>query len=422
MQGVVIPASVSLSNMPTLRLTLQKRLAWQDQVAREASRFNVVNVGRRAGKTVLGLDRCATRETLSYPVAWFSPTYKMLLEVWREAVRTFAPITVRRTVQERRLEFLTGGLLEFWSLDNPDVARGRKYRRIVVDEAAMVPNLMDIWQYALRPTLADYVGDAWFLSTPKGRNGFWRMFQWGIDPAMPDWMAWQMPSTVGMVSPSEIDEMQRTLPDRAFRQEILAEFLEDGTFFQNVTACATATAQTVGTVGRQYAIGVDWARSAGGDYTVYAVMDVREQALVHLTRFAGVDYNTQRSRLRTLHLAFNRAPILAEYNSMGGPQVEALQADGLPVRGFTTTAGSKHELISALELAFDQQQISILDDPTLIAELQAYEKRERSGYPAYGAPEGMHDDTVIALALAWEAAHPPQGAPIPPSYSQRSFA
>src|SRR5690606_1099283 len=137
------------------------------------------HVGRRAGKTWLGLDSCATKETLPYAVAWLSPTYKMLLEVWREAVRTFAPITARRTVQERTLEFVTGGLLEFWSLENPDVARGRKYARIIVDEAAMVPNLMDIWQYALRPTLADYAGDAWFLSTPKGRNGFWQMYQWG---------------------------------------------------------------------------------------------------------------------------------------------------------------------------------------------------------------------------------------------------
>lgn len=89
----------------------------------------------------------------------------MLLEVWREAVRTFAPILSRRNIQERRLEFITGGLLEFWSLDNPDVARGRKYRRIIVDEAAMVPSLMDVWQYALRPTLADYQGDAWFVYT-----------------------------------------------------------------------------------------------------------------------------------------------------------------------------------------------------------------------------------------------------------------
>ncbi len=150
------------------------------------------------------------------------------------------------------------------------------------------------------------------------------------------------------------------------------------------------------------------------------MIDVREQSLVHLTRFAGVDFATQRSRLRTLHLAFNRAPILAEYNAMGGPQVEALQADGLPVRGFTTTAASKHELITALELAFDQQAIRVLDDPVLIAELQAYERRERAGYPVYGAPEGMHDDTVIALALAWEAAHPPPAISIP-SISIRSY-
>ena len=165
--------------MPTLTLTLPKRLAWQSQIVQDAKRFNVINIGRRAGKTTLGIDRCATVETLAYPVGWFSPTYKMLTEVWRNAERMFAPITVRKSAQDHRLEFVTGGVLEFWSLDDPNVARGRKYKRVIIDEAAMIPALQDAWNYVLRPTLADYKGDAWFLSTPKGLNFFWQMWQWG---------------------------------------------------------------------------------------------------------------------------------------------------------------------------------------------------------------------------------------------------
>jgi hypothetical protein len=115
----------------------------------------------------------------------------------------------------------------------------------------------------------------------------------------------------------------------------------------------------------------------------------------------GVDYNTQRKRLRNLWERFGRGAIVAEYNSMGGPQVEAMQAEGLPVYGFTTTATSKHELMMALDLAFDQKQISILPDPTLLGELKAYRRIERAWVPSYRAPAGMHDDTVMALALAW---------------------
>ena len=136
-------------------ITLPKPHTAQQRIIDEAGRFNVVNCGRRFGKTTLGIDRIVTPDTLSFPVGWFSPTYKMLLEVWREAVLSLAPITSRKNVQERRIETITGGVIEFWSLENPDAARGRKYRRVIIDEAAMISALMDAWQHVIRPALAD---------------------------------------------------------------------------------------------------------------------------------------------------------------------------------------------------------------------------------------------------------------------------
>lgn len=170
----------------------------------------------------------ATHETLGYPVGWFSPSYRMLTEVWRAAEQVFQPITLRKSVQDHRIELVTGGVIEFWSLDNPDVARGRKYRRIVVDEAAMIPHLKDAWNYVLRPTLVDYAGDAYFLSTPKGFNFFWQMWQWGQDPATPEWASWKMPTMVNpLISATEIEAMRSSMPEVVFAQEILADFAED---------------------------------------------------------------------------------------------------------------------------------------------------------------------------------------------------
>jgi hypothetical protein len=95
---------------------------------------------------------------------------------------------------------------------------------------------------------------------------------------------------------------------------------------------------------------------------------------------------------------------MAESNSMGEPIIEQLQRDGLPVRGFATTNATKAQIIEALALAFEQGAITILNDPTLIGELQAYEMaRLPSGMVRYSAPEGMHDDGVMSLALAWSA-------------------
>ena len=113
----------------------------QALIKAEANRFNVLAMGRRWGKTLLGEDVITDDELLTFPVGWFSPTYKMLLEVWRDLKRLLQPITLRSSIQERRIELFTGGVVELWSLDNPDVARGRKYRRIIVDEAALVKDL-----------------------------------------------------------------------------------------------------------------------------------------------------------------------------------------------------------------------------------------------------------------------------------------
>lgn len=394
--------------MTTLTIRLPRPHQGQQQVIREAKRFNVVNCGRRFGKSTLGLNRCADPATLAYPVAWFSPTYKLLIDVWREAVRMFAPLTIRRSVQERRIEFVTGGLLEFWSMDNPDAGRGRKYKRLIVDEAALMPDLLGAWNYAMRPTLVDYQGDAFFLSTPKGRNGFWQMWQWGQDPTRPEWRSWQMPTGSNpLIATNEIEAMRLALPERVFAQEVLAEFLEDGGgVFRGVAKAATARSQEQAVEHGQYVFGVDWGKHE--DFTVISVVDAASGAMAYLDRFNEIDYTVQTQRLRALYERFRPLLIIAEQNSIGDPLIEQLRRDGLPVQPFVTTNATKTAVIDGLALAFERGEIQILNDPVLIGELQAYQmERLPSGLLRYGAPAGTHDDCVMSLALAWYGAARP---------------
>ena len=389
--------------MPKLTITLPKPHVAQARVISEAARFNVVNCGRRFGKTTLGLDRAADPAVLAYPVGWFSPTYKMLLEVWREASILFQPIEKRKNAQERRIEFVTGGLLEFWSLDDINAGRGRKYKRVIVDEAAMVKMLMDHWQIVLRSTLADYQGDAWFLSTPKGRNGFWQMWQWGQDKLQPEWASWQIPTHDNPhINPKEIEAMRLSMPELVFNQEVMAQFLEDaGGVFRRVMDAATAVPEEKPTGPGPYIFGVDWGKM--NDFTVIAVMDAATRRMVYLDRFNQIDYHVQVGRLAALAETFRPAGIVAERNSMGDPIIEQLQRQGLPVLPFTTTNATKTRAIDELAMAFERGEIEILNDLILVGELQAYEmERLPSGMLRYSAPPGMHDDTVMALALAWQ--------------------
>jgi hypothetical protein len=387
--------------MTTVRIRLRKPHPKQRQVLAEAARFNVGDFGRRWGKSLIGENILIKPALSGAPVGWFSPTYKMLAEAWREVKSTVAPVVQRRSEQDKRLELYGGGSIEFWSLDNPDVARGRKYGLIVVDEAAMVPNLMYVWDAVLRPTLVDMTGGAWFFSTPKGRNGFWQLWQRGQDEAMPDWKSWRFPTSDNpFIKQSEIDEMRRTMPERIFRQEVLAEFLDDaGGVFRRVIEAAVLREQQP-EQGRAYIFGVDWAKYS--DFTVISVLDASTRQMVYQDRFNQIDYSVQTARLKALAERYKPQVVIAETNSIGEPLLEQLRADGLPVQGFTTTNASKQQIIDALALAFERGDIKILNDQVLINELQAYEStRLPGGGFRYSAPEGMHDDTVMALAMAY---------------------
>lgn len=377
----------------------------QAEILADARRFNVVACGRRFGKSTLGINRLVDGALRGQPVGWFSPTYKMLAEVWRDVARILQPVTLRRNAQQHRLELVTGGVVDMWSLDTPDVARGRKYARVVVDEAAMIKHLGEAWQAILRPTLADLRGDLWALSTPKGRNMFWQMWTWGQDVEQPEWRSWRMPTAANpYIDGGEIEAMRRDMPERTYSQEVLAQFLEDaGGVFRGVLAAATARGQAGPIAGHQYVVGVDWAKSA--DFTVFATVDLTANELAQVDRFNQIDYELQVGRLRALYERWRPTALVVEINSIGEPIVERLSRMGLPVQPFTTTNSTKAAVIEGLAIALERRELAILDDAQLVAELQAYEmERLRSGLWRYGAPEGMHDDMVMALALAWYGA------------------
>lgn len=375
----------------------------QHIVRQNASRFNVLDCGRRWGKNVFAVDKAVEMILQGEPVGWFEPTYKTLAEVWREIKNTLQPITVQKLEQEHRIEILTGGVLEMWSLDNPDNARGRKYKRVIINEAAMVKDLGDIWNMVIRPMLADLQGDGYIFSTPKGHNYFWQMYQWGIDPDNSEWSAWQFPTGANPFIPSgEIDAMQRTMPERVFLQEIEAQFVDDaGGVFRRVMDCAISVELNEAQEGRQYVAGVDVATMV--DFTVVSVFDVKTREQVYLDRFNRVDYSVLEDRLDAIYRRFNLQAMIIEANSIGQAVIEAMIDRGLSIVPFTTTAATKQAAIQQLQAAFEHNEIAILPDPVQVGELQAFEgERTPSGGWKYAAPEGMHDDTVMAMAIAWQ--------------------
>jgi len=392
------------ASTPTITVTMAIPHEAQWRVLREATRYNVLACGRRWGKTELGIERACRAALDGYPVGWYAPTYKDAADAWRELKRTLAGVTGAKNETEKRLELITGGSIDVWTLIDPDSSRGRKYGRVIIDEAAKIAKLEEAWTQTIRPTLTDYRGDAWFLSTPKGRNYFWRLYQAGASGAK-GWRSWQMTTAANpYIAPEEIEDARAQLPQSAFAQEYLAAFTEDaGGVFRRVRECVDPMLPLAQPEPeRRYFGGLDWAQQ--NDYTVIAVVDDTGR-VVSIDRFNQVAWAVQYGRVAAMTGRWALTNGLAEINSIGSPNLERLQAEGLSQwKAFVTTLDSKAQIVQALALAFERGEIRIPDDPILIAELEAFEaNRLPSGKWHYGAPEGMHDDTVMALALAWEA-------------------
>jgi hypothetical protein len=297
------------------------------------------------------------------------------------------------------LELPGGGEVQVRSADDPDSLRGEGLDLAVLDECAFMKQAA--WEEALRPALSDRQGEAVFISTPKGRNWFWRLWQRGIANEQGH-EAWQLPTGDNPYIPEgEIEAARLSLPELIFEQEYLAIFLEnEGAVFRNIRECMHAGHTEPKDHKEHYkTMGVDWGKQ--NDFTALSVGCADCRLELARDRFNKIDYTFQRKRLSVMAEKWDVTEIVAESNAMGEPIIEQLQQDGMPVKGFQTTSTTKPPLIENLALVLEREEFQFQADPVWTGELEAYERRVSpvTGRSQYSAPEGMHDDTVIARAL-----------------------
>ena len=327
----------------------------------------------------------------------------MSAQVWRDLKNSIKPLNgIRISETERRIDLPTGGMIAVRSAFNPDNLRGDGLDLVVLDEAAFMPP--QIWTEIVRPMLVSTLGHALFLSTPNGQNWFCDLFNLGLDPLLSQWESFQFPTAANpLIHPQELQDIRRLTPEHVWQTEYQAQFIsQHGQVFRNFRD-AIAMPAPHPQPSHRYVAGIDWGRD--NDYTAIAIIDADTNQMVALDRFNQIGWSLQRNRLLALANRWQPQVIWAEINSIGEPNIEALIQEGLPIRGFRTTAQSKPPLIESLALALERGSLNLLNDPTLLNELATFsQQRLPSGAFRYGAPPGAHDDTVIATALAWRAA------------------
>lgn len=207
-------------------IRLQKPHASQRVVLDNAKRFNAVRNGRRWGKTAMGAYLTCKTVIEGGPVGAFFPTREFGDDFWEEVKTRLEPITIYKSESNRLIKTITGGSVKCWSMEKPRAGRGRKYKRVILDEFAFAKNPKESWTKAIRPTLTDLKGDAWFLSTPNGKNNyFYDICQ--MELRNKSYKTFHMPSSTNpFIEQEELDAIREELDELTWEQEFLAEFID----------------------------------------------------------------------------------------------------------------------------------------------------------------------------------------------------
>jgi len=193
----------------------------------KSARFKAIRCGRRWGKSKLAQTTAADRILRGQIVGYFTPAYKYQTEIYDELLELLRPVVKTSSKTEGLIRCITGGRIEFWTLENDSAGRSRKYHHVFIDEAAFTkPNMMDIWNRAIQPTLLDFQGSATALSNANGvdpDNFFWRI----CNEPEHGFTEFHAPTSSNPYMPqSELIRLQAERPPLVWKQEYLAEFVD----------------------------------------------------------------------------------------------------------------------------------------------------------------------------------------------------
>jgi len=200
---------------------------WQTEVWDDQHRFRVVCAGRRSGKSVLSQLQVITWANQEVGRYWIvAPTYKQAKTIHWEGIQHYVPqkLIAKKNEVELSLTLTNGSVIELKGAENPDALRGVKLRGLVVDEIASIRNWDWLWSEVLRPTLTDYEAPVLFISTPKGYNHFFTLYEFG-QGKNEFYKSWRYTSYDNpYIKKEELDNAKQELTEDTFAQEYMADF------------------------------------------------------------------------------------------------------------------------------------------------------------------------------------------------------
>lgn len=325
------------------------------------------------------------------------------------------------------------GTLSFPSLDNTIEFMHGKDPETTIEGEAVHANVFDeasklekqVFDSA-QTTTTQTLGKNLIISTPRGRNWFYKGCMRAREIQAHALARGKVPEEIFITAatadnpfvPREaIEQARKLLPDRLFRQYYMAEFLDDGAVFVGVDKCIMFQPEyeRIGPVEswiapdadqRIVVAGADWAKKA--DFTVLKVYDYTKRPFqcVGFLRFNEKKYTDAVADVVRFLRKFKRCDLLLHDKTGLGEVIDDILATvpGLSYRGVTFTNQSKSIMANRLITGVERAELRMPNWPAMKHEFNVFEVQVSAiGLMRYTHPDGDHDDTVWATALAFQA-------------------
>lgn len=387
-----------------------------------------VACGTKFGKSLSG-GVCLTQPAMQRPGTkwrWIAPIYEQA-KIGMEYCQKMLPPEPHVRVKEGAMRIYMPKIeteFQYWHCKNPTSLEGAAIHGQIFDEAAKCPYEAVA---SAQTTVTQTRGPQGYFSTPLGKNWFYREcmeakehMEWALKKGKDPERIFIRARTIDnpFIDPQVIEEAQRDLPDRLFRQYYLAEFVEDGMVFLGFRDCVMGQELTdiYGAIQYWYAadaaerevfIGVDWAKKQ--DYTVFTALylgDKGQPKQCGFMRFQGLGYVDALKELYKFTKRFKNTIIIKHDRTGVGEAIDDMLAQmPVPFEGIVFTNSSKAAMVNQLMMAFQTRGIELVNWPEQTKELESFSVvTNELGTARYNAPPGMHDDIVASLMLAFVAA------------------
>ncbi len=302
------------------------------------------------------------------------------------------------------VDFLNGSRIYFKSAEQGNSLRGFTVKKggiLCVDESCYVAS--EVFEILL-PVVNKRKATVVMTSTPDRMSGtFYNLYMRGLqnDEKIVS-LNWSEYLTE-VYTQEELDFYKSIYSARRYRTEILGEFsVNSGTVFSNLACCIGKPKSD----SQVYYCGIDWSSGSGKDYTAITILN-EEKEVVYFKMFNDVAPMDQVDFIKRVLVEYKPRRTLVEGNSIGSIYYDALVKGlrTLHISKFQTSNESKCKIVDQLAAHLEQEKITIPDNEELLRELQGFEEQTtKSGLRTYNCPPPLHDDAVISLCIALEAA------------------